>query len=77
MGLFRADGAQNVGGALHRDGEVAVLFLDLVACHRHGAVVGHGGSHHQHIHLLKAAGHGIVHILRRGNGNIGGEADRR
>ena len=26
VGLFRADGTQNVGGALHGDGEVAVLF---------------------------------------------------
>ena len=74
---MRADGAQNVRRALHRDGQVAVLFLDLVAGHGHRAVVRHGGGHDQHIGGVKAAGDGFVQILCGGHRNIRGEFDRR
>ena len=77
VGLLRADGAQNVRRALHRDGQVAVLFLDLVAGHGHRAVVRHGGGHDQHIGGVKAVGDGFVQILCGGHRNIRGEFDRR
>ena len=42
------------GGALHGDGEVAVLFLDLIVGHGGGAVIGHGSGHHEDVHVRQS-----------------------
>ena len=68
--------AEDVGRPLHSDGEVAVLLLYLVVGHGGGAVIGHGSGHDQNVHLVEAAGHGLVHLLGCRDGDILGEPHR-
>ena len=68
--------AQDILGALQRDGHVAVFLLEFIVRTFRGGIIRHGGCHEDEIRLGSVFRDGIIHILSGHHGN-GAQEGRR